>query len=164
MSAIVAENISKHWTTADGDVRAVDPSTTDASKWPMSMVSMSKCYRQGQRYGATVTSFMDGARKSPWDHIPRWEFPRRGNGDSHTPKWSSAASPSQHEGPGPLSGQEQPFAPLCLVKLGGRVTRRTLKNRMRTRPERYRPVQGMIGTAEIAFIGEPSSTRLLIAM
>ena len=24
MSAIVAENISKHWTTADGDVRAVD--------------------------------------------------------------------------------------------------------------------------------------------
>ena len=34
---------------------------------------------------------------------------------------------------------------------------------MRKRPKRYRPVQGMIGTAEIAFIGEPSSTRLLIA-
>ena len=28
---------------------------------------------------------------------------------------------------------------------------------------RYRPVQGLIGTAEIAFIGEPSSTRLLMA-
>jgi len=27
----------------------------------------------------------------------------------------------------------------------------------------HRPVQGLIGTAEIAFIGEPSSTRLLIA-
>ena len=27
----------------------------------------------------------------------------------------------------------------------------------------YRPVQGMIGTAEMAFIGDPSMTRLLIA-
>jgi hypothetical protein len=46
-------------------------------------------------------------------------------------------------------GQKQSFAPL--------------KDRKRTRPERYRPIQGMIGTAEIAFMGEPSSTRLLIA-
>ena len=38
-----------------------------------------------------------------------------------------------------------------------------LSNRKRTRARCYRPVQGMIGTAEIAFIGEPSSTRLLIA-